>query len=216
VDKSNLVQLTNYLYKLTVLFPKKEPLRYKAREAASDILIDFINREVDSENFSDKKEEEVKEREIRIKSNLSILKGFLDIAKEQKWASIPAIEEIKREYDKIEEELKENRNFAEKERELEKLDFSLKPKAAPVSDSAEEQIDLPEVKKEVKLGPRKNKILELMKRREKVQVGQVCQMFPKTSKRTLRRDFRNLLERGLIERAGESSETFYRLKTYQA
>lgn len=217
MDKNNLIQLTNYLYKLTVLFPKKDPLRYKAREIGSEILVDLIKREADLQGLPEKKKEKIKEKELTIKGNLEILKGFFNIAKEQKWASLPAIEEIEREYNKLEEEIDRGKAL-ERENELEKLDFSMKPKKAPVfvEEDNEEQLDLPEIKKEVKLGPRKNKILELMKRREKVQVGELCQIFPETSKRTLRRDFRSLLEQGLIERTGESSDTFYRLKSYQA
>mgnify|MGYP006282612567 CR=1 FL=1 len=216
MDKSNLVQLTNYLYRLTILFPKKEPLRYKSREIASEILVGLFRLENSPENLSEKEKEEIQEKKQTVRNNLSILKGFFDIAKEQKWASLAAIEEIERQYDKIESDLRENKET--EERELEKLDFSLKSQnLTPVSESEEpqEQIDLPKLEKEVKLGPRKNKILELMKRREKVQVGELCQIFPQTSKRTLRRDFRSLLEQGLIERTGESSETFYRLKSHQ-
>ncbi len=216
MDKNNLIQLTNYLYKLTVLFPKKDPLRYKAREVGSEILVDLIKWEADPSGSSEKKKEEIKERKSAIRTNLEILKGFFNIAKEQKWASLLAIEEIERRYNKLGEEL-DRENAPEKENGLEKLDFSMEPKTASVlvEEDNEEQLDLPEIKKEVKLGPRKNKILELMKRREKLQVGEICQIFPETSKRTLRRDFRGLLEQGLIERTGESSETFYRLKSYQ-
>ena len=39
IDKNLLIELTNTLYRLTLFFPKKEPLRYKMREVASDILI---------------------------------------------------------------------------------------------------------------------------------------------------------------------------------
>jgi len=38
VDKDFLIKLTNNLYRLTLLFPKKEPLRYKMRELADEIL----------------------------------------------------------------------------------------------------------------------------------------------------------------------------------
>ena len=38
MDKNSLIELTNKVYKLTLLFPKKEPLRYKIREVADDIL----------------------------------------------------------------------------------------------------------------------------------------------------------------------------------
>ena len=38
MDKDFLIQLTTELYRLTLLFPKKEPLRYKMRELADEIL----------------------------------------------------------------------------------------------------------------------------------------------------------------------------------
>ncbi len=38
------------------------------------------------------------------------------------------------------------------------------------------------------------------------------QVFPEVSKRTLRRDFENLLKQGIIERIGEKNDTFYQLK----
>jgi len=42
MDRSFLIQLTNEIYRLTLLFPKKEPLRYKMRELADDILANFL------------------------------------------------------------------------------------------------------------------------------------------------------------------------------
>jgi hypothetical protein len=59
MNKDYLIQLTNNLYHLTLLFPKKEPLRYKMREIAIDILADF---------------EELKSSQIL--KNLEILDGF--------------------------------------------------------------------------------------------------------------------------------------------
>jgi len=38
MDRNSLIQATNNLYRLTLFFPKKEPLRYKMREVANDIL----------------------------------------------------------------------------------------------------------------------------------------------------------------------------------
>ena len=38
MNKDFLLKITNELYRLTLLFPKKEPLRYKMRELADDIL----------------------------------------------------------------------------------------------------------------------------------------------------------------------------------
>ena len=62
------------------------------------------------------------------------------------------------------------------------------------------------------MNERQEKILAVLKEKEKAQVWQIKQIFPQVSKRTLRRDFENLFKRGIIERIGERNETFYQLK----
>lgn len=44
MTKEELIQLTNEVYGLTLLFPKKEPLRNKLRAVADDILAEFISQ----------------------------------------------------------------------------------------------------------------------------------------------------------------------------
>ena len=43
MDKEKVIDLTNKVYRQTLLFPKKEPLRYKIREVADDFLAKFIS-----------------------------------------------------------------------------------------------------------------------------------------------------------------------------
>jgi len=62
------------------------------------------------------------------------------------------------------------------------------------------------------INERQKKILEILKEKRKIQVGQVKEFFPNVSKRTLRRDFQSLLKKGIIERIGEKNKTFYQLK----
>jgi predicted HTH transcriptional regulator len=62
------------------------------------------------------------------------------------------------------------------------------------------------------LNERQNKILEVLKEKEKVQVREIKNIFPQVSKRTLRRDFEKLVNQGLVERIGEKINTFYQLK----
>ena len=38
MDKEYLIQLAKNAYNLTLLFPKKDPLRYKVRELADEVL----------------------------------------------------------------------------------------------------------------------------------------------------------------------------------
>lgn len=58
---------------------------------------------------------------------------------------------------------------------------------------------------------RQKKILEFIKEKGKVQVGDFKQIFPEVSKRTIRRDFRSLLTRKIVERIGEKNNTFYQI-----
>jgi len=170
MDKDNLVELTNKVYKLTLLFPKKEPLRYKIREVADDIL---------ACNSGSKK----------LQENLDILKKYFKVAKWQNWVSYFDILEVEEKYDKIEKGLLKT---------VEKPVF-VKNKSirGPTSGS---------------LDNRKERILEILKEKERIQVWEVNEILSDVSKRTLRRDFEQLLRQGLVERIGERNDTFYKLK----
>jgi len=82
VDKDFLIKLTNNLYRLTLLFPKKEPLRYKMRELADDILVN------------------------QTEEKLEILDNFFEVAKAQNWVSPSSVLEIQQEYSKLKGGLK--------------------------------------------------------------------------------------------------------------
>jgi len=169
MDKNNLVELTNKVYKLTLLFPKKEPLRYKIREVADDILACNSNPK-------------------KLQENLGVLKKYFEVAKYQNWVSYFDILEIEKKYDKIESDLLET---------VEKPALSVKrDESVLVKD----------------LDNRKEKILEILKEKERIQVWEVNEILSDVSKRTLRRDFEQLLKQGLVERIGERNNTFYQLK----
>ena len=82
MEKERLIQLTNAVYRLTVLFPKKEPLRYKIREVANCIL--------------------VKPQ----KEDLEVLQSFFEVAKEQKWVREQDVLAIQAEYANLGEVIK--------------------------------------------------------------------------------------------------------------
>lgn len=155
MDKDFLIHLTNNIYKLTLLFPKKEPLRYKMRELATDIL--------------SKKTEK----------DLQVLDSFFEVAKSQNWVSPTDILVVQEEYANLREQ----------------LIVEVKPQQL-IS----------------QMGNRQEKILEFLKKYGKTQVWQVQQIFPELTKRTLRRDFEQMLNQGLIERIGDRNETFYQIK----
>lgn len=188
MNKEYLIQLVNNLYKLTLLFPKKEPLRYKMRETADDILAGFISFDFDkSSQYKTLRTAE------EINQNLEVLNGFFEVAKGADWVSQQEILNLQVEYSKLNEAL----NSFKKP-----IQIIEKPEVAVV---ATESVFKPAN------NLRQLKILEVLRERNKIQVWEVKQIFPDVSKRTLRRDFEQMLNQGLIMRMGEKNQTFYQI-----
>lgn len=209
MPKQELIELTIRAYKITLLFPKKEPLRYKIREKADEILEGLVSLEVFHSpiNLNRTGPGDKKEIVFNLERDLSIINSYFEIAKWQNWVSYFDLLEVQEKYDKIKCDLE--KEDSEEEKSL-KMEFSplVKPnKVAP------DPVLI--VKENKNLDSRKEKILEFLKEKEKVQVWQVKEIFPQITKRTLRRDFEKLLRQGLIERIGERNETFYKLKTQE-
>jgi len=190
MDKDFLIQLTNKLYKLTLLFPKKEPLRYKMRELADDILANSLK----SNRYE-------KQAVADFLYRLEILDGFFEVAKEQNWVKSEDLLNLQKEYSKLKEEFQKTQTEDEQGSTFVNLSRSNPPSPAKVL--------------ETNLGgqvARQEKILEILREKERAQVGDMKKIFSEVTKRTLRRDFRNLLKKGAIQRIGERNETFYRIK----
>jgi len=90
MDKEYLITLTRSLYRLTLLFPKKEPLRYRMRELADEILADLIS----NSNSKDK-----------VSKKLEILDSFFEIVNVQNWIAKDVILLLQREYSKLKGDL---------------------------------------------------------------------------------------------------------------
>jgi len=196
MDRNFLIQLTNDLYQLTLLFPKKEPLRYKMRELADDILASSVNQHPRLINS--------------VLENLETLDSFFEVAKSQNWVSSSEILAIQKEYANLREELKkvepEKKQEEAKENpfvEVQPQQFSSQtiPKS-PMRPGSRQQscLGMPE---------RQEKILDFLRENGRAQVWQVKQIFPEVTKRTLRRDFENMLNQGIVERIGERNGTYY-------
>lgn len=186
MDKDYFIQLTANLYRLTLLFPRKEPLRYKIRELADDILANLISASSKNPNQSRKLAENCS---LPILKDLEVLNSFFEIAKNQNWVSPFDVLRIQEEYSRIKAEIK-------------KL-----PKRPPELTGVE-----PTQFRSRSFSQRQKKILEILKEKGKAQVWELKQIFPEVSKRTLRRDFEQMLNQGLIERIGEKNDTFYQIK----
>ncbi len=188
MDKEYFTNLTNDLYRLTLLFPKKEPLRYKMRELADNVLGSLMMiLEGDEKNY----EEHISE----IKRNIAPLDGFFDVAKKQNWLSENDVSDIQERYGIIKEEIEK---FEKESLNQEKEEIREEKTVEPTLVLAE-------------LNIRQKKIVELLAEKGKVQVNDVQVSFPRVTKRTLRRDFDVLTKRGMVERLGKANMTFYKL-----
>ncbi len=208
MEQENIISLTNKIYNLTLLFPKKEPLRYKIREVGDEILKGIIEWDVlHSHNpvrFLNVERSEKEKVIINLEKNFNILKGYFAIFKRQNWVSFFDILEIEKEYNKIEEEIKIKANYlysggVEKENSEKKEKIPLKKAKQEKSDNF------------TNLNERQEKIIDFLKKNSRSQVWQIKNIFPDISKRTLRRDFEQLLRKGIIKRKGERNNTFYEL-----
>ena len=209
MDKNTLIQITQDLYRLTLFFPKKEPLRYKMREIATNILSDLIPSSDQTAptailtGFGPPPKQKGGNAAIL---NLELLDGFFEVAKAQDWVSPNEVLKLQQEYSKLRETLKKS----EIPESVQKSVASLIP------------INLP--RGEIVIGPaqvigttggvesRQQEILNFLREKGRAQVWEVKQIFPELSKRTLRRDFEQLLAKKTIERIGERNNTFYQLK----
>ncbi len=195
MDKEYFTNLTNDLYRLTLLFPQKEPLKYKMRELADNILAGLIMiLEGDEKRYG--------ELVYEIKKNIQPFNGFCEVAKKQNWVSKDAINDVQERYEAIREEIEKFEQESSKEREKEKMEIGV-----PTPYEA--------VLTPLNLNPRQKKIVELLKEKEKMQVNEVQNTFPAITKRTLRRDFDALTKMGLLKRMGKANTTFYQLADIQ-
>ena len=203
MQKQEIIDITNKLYKLTILFPKKEPLRYKMREVGDRILENIIILEVfhnpiPGDNFLPVDNSKTKERIFELKTNLDIIISYFEVAKYQNWVSYFDVLEVEEKYDKIKDNLL--KSLFSKLEEKKKKKTIVKQSVKVVKKEEKKDLD-----------SRKKKIMDFLREKKQAQVWEVKELLPDVSKRTLRRDFEYLLKVGLVQRIGERNETFYRL-----
>lgn len=186
MEKEYYIKVTTNLYRLTLLFPKKEPLRYKLREVADEILALLVKIKNSNPTIS-------QTLILETKKSLEVLDSFLELAKNQNWVSPYDILELQGDYAKIKEE-------------LENLSLKEKTKAFSIKREEKKLVEGDKIKNRLK------KILEILKKKGPLQVKDLKEVFPRVTKRTLRRNLDALLKQGLIERIGERNNTFYRIK----
>ena len=211
MKKEDLIQLTKNLYRLTVLFPKKEPLRFKIRELADEILSNSISS-LNTKLGNDKG------LVFDNENNLEALDSFLEVAKSQNWVSPSEILNLQQEYRNIKSKVKNQIESGVKSEIKELSTVEISSETNLLKDNYNNDIpsivflgDSPRTVHEPRVPFRQEKILTILKEKERLQVKDLKEVFPEVSKRTLRRDFEQLFKKGLVIRVGEKNSTFYQV-----
>lgn len=219
MTKENLIWLTKEVYRLTLLFPKKEPLRYKMRELADDILADSlrITNQYEYTNRNNPSTKKTETGSLQVLKDLEVLDSFFEVAKDQNWVRPAELLAIQREYANLRGEL-EKPSAIEKTKEkvevLPRQSVQVRQEMPSQAPQVLNQLASQTLAKNG-LNQRQEMILEFLREQGNAQVWQIKQILPDISKRTLRRDFERMLGQGVIERVGEKNDTFYQIKALQ-
>lgn len=183
MDKDYLIKLTLAVHQASEWWPGNVFLKFKIRNLVNEILADFIlisHTNPGSDVCS------------RITKNIQALKQDLKELRAQKLIDRKDFLLFQREYNRIGEGV-----------------------AALVPAQPRERIAAEKQESKVRdpviggLNQRQQKILQILERKEKIQVWELKKVFPNLSKRTLRRDLESLLKKELIRRNGQWNKVFY-------
>lgn len=186
MDSDFIIRLTLGLYRVTEVFSGNSALRRKIEESASRLLVDLI---LVSEGKGS-------EAVFHALTELEALLGCLQDMKRLRVINDMNFVVLEREYAKV-------RRFLDLKRQW----ISGPPLVAPKKSKAG---TVPALLHKG-LNGRQEKMLEIMRYKEKVQVWELKKLLPDVTKRTLRRDVDDLLKRNLVVREGEWNDIFYRI-----
>lgn len=210
MDKDYFMQLTLGLYRVTEMISDKEPLKFKIREKAGDILAELACSGFDV-NLADFD---------RIIKDTSIINVYFDLAKEQEWVDARNFLVLKQGYANLREFANQSRLLAKKpllnqinESPKQEKEYYNKRVVEQKTFVSKERSEVKKAKIENGSFPeRKGEIYEIISKKGPLRLIEMLQYFPKVSKRTIRRDVGYLLKKGAISRYDQGKLTFYKLK----
>lgn len=234
-----LIKLTNALYKVTDLFPAKEPLKFAIRKEALDVLFFCISSE--KQNTTP----QLQSKEIFLKKGLDcirMLKTYFTIAEEQKWIDERNFMVLEESYqlfeEKFNQELSQVRfnqelsGAAVKSDSLPKIEKREEPKkeSKPLTSkiSGQEKNNPAAKKAETessrlvsnnsaseidyeKLSSVQLKVLELLQGSGKLRPNEIHKHFPNVSPRSIRRELQGLKARHIIDVVGAGRTIGYKI-----
>ena len=183
---------------MTAAFSEEEPLKFKIREKANDILADLILCAGNPVKIAPADKKRTIENILR---NIAVIKGYFKVAESQEWIDPRNFLVLEEEYNRIKGEIEDQ------DQEPKKEDHSSeKPhiEKIVVLENTEQESN--------ELSDRQEKVLQLLKQQDEMRVGELIKNFTNVSKRTLQRDLEILTAKGFINRNGKHNGIFYQFK----
>ncbi|HOC53912.1 MAG TPA: hypothetical protein PK476_00875 [Candidatus Pacearchaeota archaeon] len=199
MNGEEIIKLTNAVYKVTDLFPAKDPLRMATRKEALNVLFSSI---LFLKGFNPK-------NKVKALASLKVLEACFDVAQKQNWVNEKNFEILKREYRKIGEFIKEKKTI---KKEVIKKEAVLKEKPVkreqPVIEITNKDIEYE------KLSDIQLKLLEILQSKGKLKPNEINAFFPGLSARSVRRELKELREKNIINSFGGGKAIFYSINEY--
>jgi len=174
IKRQDIIKIISATYKITRFIPENEPLRFKIRDTANDILALIIGS-------GGKK---------AFDSKINIILAYFDVAKMQNWVDGGHFNNLKRNYNKLKDvQLSNVRNKEEVIKTNKVKSVTKPPKIKSIASL-----------KASKPSRRQTQIINLVKIRGQISLNELKRSFPQVTPRTLRRDINVLSEKGIIQR----------------
>ena len=195
------VRLTLATHKVVSILPREDPLRVQVQDSANKLLVSLIL-------LGQEQERSVIAKAVR---EIGELIACLNYAKRTVKINPENFIMLQREYNKVGEFLrklheKATVNQPVKQEPIVSNVSKQNANTATINTKSNTSIDKGE------LSFRQTRILELMRNKPKVQVWELQKVLPEVTKRTLRRDLDDLLQRSFIIRQGEWNEVCYQIR----
>ncbi|MBU3934559.1 DeoR family transcriptional regulator [Patescibacteria group bacterium] len=193
-------ELTSAVYKILDFFPEDEPLKNKAKEKTLAILENLVLASLPDNPHLNIQKSRAASQALK---DIEVLESYLSLGKERGWVDNMNLMILLKEYDQIKKEIEPIAKLAQIEPEPNRKTIKKEPELTVNSNGNNLG--------KIILSERQNKILEILKNQEKVQVADLKKVLPEVTKRTLRRDLDALLKIGKVKRTGEWNQVFYQL-----
>jgi DNA-binding transcriptional ArsR family regulator len=198
MNAEEIIKLTNAVYKVTDLFPPREPLKTAIRKEALNILFFSI---LFLKDFNPKNKEDSL-------ASIKIIETCFKVSKKQNWVNEKNFEILEREYTKVGEFLKEKIS-TKKESVSKKPVVEKQPKKEP------EKFEISNKSIEYeKLSDIQLKLLEVLQNKGQLRPLEINTYFPQLSPRSVRRELKELREKNIINSIGAGKSTFYEINEY--